>query len=332
VRRGRRWSASAVLALSVLFFAVAAFAADAGDDFRSLSTSERQRWLEQLESVLGKARRPESAPAAPQDLPAASAQGAAGKQTWHIDGDGFVVLNDGRRPMGSRVFARSCFLQHADSFQRWASAFSRNLKVAHLVATAITESGCSEWKGAESVDNLSTGLMQVTGGTCRNLLRQLETPEMSEDACLEKMVVDPDFSIGMAAALITQPDQVRLTELDPPKVAAVYNAGGLYPDSTNPWRLRATGNHIDRFVAAYNAYVAWEKEGGRSRSTRGAGIRLSKNTSLPRSVDRVEALQQLTPKAREGDIVFVGSWETQNGDYYVFVNGEWRGSLEDSGS
>lgn len=301
-------------------------------DFRTLSPAERAAWLDHLDRVLEEAKVPSEAPAVPdfaQPNPWKRVRDGIG---WRIDEDGFVVLDDGRRPMGSRIFARGCFLQHGNSFRRWAAAYSRGISVAHLVATAITESGCSEWEGLHSVDNLSTGLMQVTGETCWSLLGSLGRPRMTEDDCLEKMAEDPDFSIELAAAYMTQPNQVEMTELDPPKVAAAYNAGGLYFDSGNPWRLRSTGNHIDRFVAAYNAYVAWNQDEKAGRRTRSPAVQLSHNASLPQAVESPSALKELTPRAREGDIVFVGDWATKRGDFYVLVNGEWRGSLEDSGS
>jgi len=240
------------------------------------------------------------------------------------------VLDDGERPMGSRIFARSCFLQHGDSFRRWASVYARGLKVAHLVATAVTESGCSEVAGLGSIDGKSAGLMQVTGSTCQSLLPALGRRGMAEASCMEKMATDPDFSIELAAAYITQPAQVNMTGLDPPKVAAAYNAGGLYFDPKNPWRLRVTGNHIDRFVSAYNAYIGWQQDEAAGRKTRSPAVRLLRSASLPRSVASLTALSELTAKAREGATVFVGDWTTKRGDYYVFVNGDWRGSLEDS--
>lgn len=132
--------------------------------------------------------------------------------------------------MGSRIFARSCYLQHGDGFNRWVNWFKSGLKAAHLVATAVTESGCSEAAGYGSIDGKSTGLMQVTGYTCRDLLRFLGRPDMSQKACLDRMAQVPDFSIELAAAYITQPAQVKMTDLNPPKVAAAYTAGGLYFD------------------------------------------------------------------------------------------------------
>jgi len=309
------------------------------EDFHELSPSERAAWLNQLGSVLDEAKRSSEKPAPIEPLlPGSWKQSpgpwkpAADGVTWRIDENGLVVLDDGRRLMGSRIFARSCFLQHGESFRRWATAYSKNLTVAHLVATAITESGCSEAEAQGSVDGKSTGLMQVTGYTCETLLPLLGLSGMKERDCLKKMAEDPDFSIELAAAYMTHPAQVQLTDLDPPKVAAAYNAGGLYFDAANPWRLRSTGNHIDRFVAAYNSYVAWQDDERAGRRTRSPAVQLSHTATLPKAVDSLAALKELTARAREGDIVFVGDWKSKRGDYYVLVRGEWRGSLEDTGS
>ena len=232
--------------------------------------------------------------------------------------------------MGSRIFARSCFLQHGDSFRHWVATYAHNLSAAHLVATAITESGCSELEGFGSVDGKSTGLMQVTGYTCQGLLPLVGLGGMSEKECLDKMARDPDLSIALAAAYMTRPTQLKLTGLDPPRVAAAYNAGGLYFDPGNPWRLRSTGNHIDRFVAAYNAYVAWQTDEHAGRRTRSPAVRLSRSLQLPKAVSTAAELKPLTAMAKEGDIVFVGDAKKRRGDFYVFVAGTWRGSLEDS--
>jgi len=40
--------------------------------------------------------------------------------------------------------------------------------------------------------------------------------------------------------------------LEPPLMAAVYNAGSLKPSAKNPWNLVQYGEHIDRWVAYYN--------------------------------------------------------------------------------
>jgi hypothetical protein len=319
---------ASVLLVSV--FLVSPAAAGEPAEFHTLSPRERAAWLEQLREMLDQAKPPSATLPVPNTAAPAPWKPTHDGIRWHISREGFVVLADGTRPMGSRIFARSCFLQFANSFRRWAAAYSKELKVAHLVATAITETGCSEVTGLGSVDNKSTGLMQVTGYTCADLLRVYGGRPLSERACLEKMAKDPDFSVQLAAAYITRPEQLKLTDLDPPKVAAAYNAGGLYFDPRNPWRLRSTGNHIDRFVAAYNAYVSWQDDERAGRRTRSPAVHLTRSAALPKSVDSPAALTALAPKAREGDTIFVGDRKTGRGDFYVFARGQWHASLEDS--
>jgi len=345
-RDNRLWRAAACLRMIAALLCVVGGSSDAladPGDFHSLTPEERAAWIGRLDDTLNAAQgQAPPSPGASDDPGASHAPPSDAYQLagpwggfqngikWRVDESGFVVLADGQRPMGSRIFARSCFLQHADSFQRWSKSYSRRLGAAHLVATAITESGCSTSAGFGSVDGKSTGLMQVTGYTCRDLFQRLARKSVSEDKCLEEMARDPDLSIQLAAAYMSQPEQVSATGLDPPKVAAAYNAGGLYPDTGNPWRLRSTGNHIDRFVSAYNAFVAWQTDDRAGRKTRSPAVHLARNAALPEAVNSLDALRALGSKAREGDLVFVGDLPTKRGDYYVFAGNEWHGSLEDS--
>ncbi len=47
---------------------------------------------------------------------------------------------------------------------------------------------------------------------------------------------------------------------DPIQVAAAFNAGGLYKNAQNPWRLRAAGDHLDRAARWYGDACALLKE------------------------------------------------------------------------
>lgn len=59
-------------------------------------------------------------------------------------------------------------------------------------------------------------------------------------------------------------------------------------------------------------------------------VRLTRSAALPQFVESVAALNALIPMAKEGDTIFVGDWTAKRGDYYVFVQGDWRRSMEDS--
>jgi hypothetical protein len=340
----------AVLVWSVALAAPCARAGAQAESFRDMPPRDRAAWFESLGTAMNHPAPPEAAPGGDLSLPPGdytdlaardlSADGwhqLRGGVKWRIDPEGYVMLSDGQRPTGSRLFARSCFMRYGKSFQHWAGSYGKGLGIAHLVATAVTESGCSEEKGMSSVDRLSTGIMQVTGGTCQSLLRRLGRSQLSKDDCMIKMADDPDFSVELAAAYITLPTQIQLTSLNPPKVAAAYNAGGVYFDPRNPWRMRSTGNHIDRFVAAYNAYIAWHREEGgdlaavsRRRGAAGGHVRFMRGASVPASVPSLTALKELTGSAQEGAVVFVGDWDKKRGDFYVFVDGEWQGSLDEA--
>lgn len=60
---------------------------------------------------------------------------------------------------------------------------------------------------------------------------------------------DAQTCIDVGTAYIRQ--NMGKTGIDPLLVAAAYNAGGLYPSSGNHWRIRSTGNHIDRAAEWY---------------------------------------------------------------------------------
>ncbi len=57
------------------------------------------------------------------------------------------------------------------------------------------------------------------------------------------------INIDLGTAQIKQ--RWALTGDDPILVAAAYNAGGLYKSTSNPWRLRSSGNHLQRAAEWY---------------------------------------------------------------------------------
>lgn len=60
---------------------------------------------------------------------------------------------------------------------------------------------------------------------------------------------DPAICVDAGAAYLRH--NMSKTGDDPLLVAAAYNAGGLYPDTTNHWRIRSHGNHLDRAAEWY---------------------------------------------------------------------------------
>jgi hypothetical protein len=97
---------------------------------------------------------------------------------------------------------------------------------------------------------VSPGLTQTLISTAR------EAMQMSLD---RQWLLDPANAIEAGTAYIAH--QARVTHLDPPLVAAAYNAGKLaYQNgSQNRWKLRqypiGTGAHCDRFVQFFNDAV-----------------------------------------------------------------------------
>jgi peptidoglycan L-alanyl-D-glutamate endopeptidase CwlK len=105
----------------------------------------------------------------------------------------------------------------------------------------------------------SAGPMQTLATTARWVIRQQDLdydpfkvapvfgrrPEPPETLEL----YDPTINIDVGTAEMKQ--RWSKTGDDPILVAAVYNAGGLYKSTRNPWHLRATGDHLDRAARWY---------------------------------------------------------------------------------
>jgi soluble lytic murein transglycosylase-like protein len=121
-----------------------------------------------------------------------------------------------------------------------------------IIATIATESrGVRDAMRTEPDGRQSVGLMQTLIGTASETLGREVTGEELKD---------PETSITAGALYIRQ--QRTRTEFQPPLVAAAYNAGSLREVDANRWRLRSTGDHVDRFVKFYNDAVRVSKEEG----------------------------------------------------------------------
>jgi hypothetical protein len=169
-----------------------------------------------------------------------------GGQEWKVQGQRVSLRRS--TPTGAVSAITTCMRRYGTFIKRQADRYK--VSRASVVATAITESNCTNPAG--SGDGLSSGPMQVTGSTCAALT------DLSPSACKRKMHAEPEFSFSVGARYMGSAYQKRQHAFDPPKIAAAYNAGSVRCATTNAWRMRSTGNHIDRFVKAYNAYRAWE--------------------------------------------------------------------------
>lgn len=138
-------------------------------------------------------------------------------------------------------------------------AASRHYRVpAELImAVMINESGLKpkahqKYSGYVSDDKtphrISVGLGATLISTARYLLR--------DDAVDRDWLGDPSNSIRMIGLYLDR--HYRLSGFDPVRVAAAYNAGGIYADDSkgNRWRMRnyplGHGIYIDHFVLVTN--------------------------------------------------------------------------------
>lgn len=100
-------------------------------------------------------------------------------------------------------------------------------------------------------DRISVGLGAILISTARYLLRN---PSIDRS-----WLQNPANNIRMIGIYLNW--QYRLTGFDPPKVAAAYNAGGLYRQNgrANRWKMRNYPNghsvYIDLFVAVFDESV-----------------------------------------------------------------------------
>ena len=171
-------------------------------------------------------------------------------------------------------------------------------------------------------DRISVGLGAILISTARYMLRN---PSIDR-AWLEK----PANNIRMIGKYLDR--QYRLTGFDPPKVAAAYNAGGLYRQNgrANRWKMRnypvGRSVYIDLFVAVFDEamrYLAWHPRRPResfaalfARDSIAACARMP-GTPVRRPMARTVVRQPLAHEI-DGDLVLV-SETGQDGRYEDFL-------------
>ncbi|WP_206020789.1 peptidoglycan-binding protein [Roseococcus sp. SYP-B2431] len=193
-----------------------------------------------------------------------------GRNRWRLTRAGIEVEGEAgpRRNPKPDVAAR-CWSVHRGALEAAALRFA--VPVELLIATACTESaGRAEavreepgfTSDAATPHRVSPGLMQTLISTAREALA---------DPTLDRArLLDPAVSAAAGAAYVKRQSQAT-TRLDPPLVAAAYNAGSLRADrdSRNPWGLIQTrrGNawHADTFIAhlgdTYALFASGERPG-----------------------------------------------------------------------
>lgn len=220
-----------------------------------------------------------------------------------------VELRSGR-PMGSVSAVSTCMRRFGTSIRKWADKYG--ISRSSVVATALTESNCTNPRG--SSDGLSSGPMQVTASTCSSVTG------LSRSTCRTRMYTNPDFSFEVGVRYMASSYQRRQHKQDPPKIAAAYNAGSIRSSRANRWHMVSTGNHIDRFSQAYNAYRSWELN---------ASAGLTSADALPLEElqfngEHVSNVGALPADAAEGQVYFVGDFARRDGQFYVRRAGQWE--------
>jgi len=176
------------------------------------------------------------------------------KRDWHnvYDGCSWKVRDDGlvavRRDSDTEIPRDDARAKRI--LKRWGDRVSwvcdrlyLRDKALLLATVAVESDGDPDAFRCERRCNPSIGLAQVSYRTARWLgfkgsVRQL---------------FDVETNLEYAAKYILWQSGFKYTFGDPPKVAAAYNAGGLYRSDKNRWHLRSTGSYIDDFVAVYNS-------------------------------------------------------------------------------
>jgi hypothetical protein len=220
-----------------------------------------------------------------------------------------VVLRTGT-PRSSVSAVQSCMNRYGASIRKWAEQYK--LSRASVVATAITESNCTNPRG--SSDGLSSGPMQVTASTCAALTG------LSRTTCRSRMHTSPDFSFQVGAKYMGSSFQRNQHHRDPPKIAAAYSAGSLRSTTANRWHMVSTGNHIDRWVRAYNAYRRWEAQ---------VAALILDDGSLRWDGEHAATTADLPADAVEGQVVFVGDFTSRDGAFWQLAGGTWRSTDEE---
>jgi hypothetical protein len=113
---------------------------------------------------------------------------------------------------------------------------------------------------AKTPDKITIGLTGLLLSTARAVT--------GNPAVDRRWLYDPANAIDTSARYVAQ--QYSLTGYDVPKVAAAYNAGGLYHDPSpgNRWKMltfpKGSSRFIDNFVTSFNMATAYLKSGDRA--------------------------------------------------------------------
>lgn len=184
---------------------------------------------------------------------------------WRLQKKGLEVEGSGiERTGGEPKTVKRVWDQFSYAIDQWSERYGVPAEL--IIATICTESSGNprtvrEEPGYKSddktPDKVSPGLMQTLISTARFVLQK---PVIDRE-----WLLNPGNSIQAGTAYISA--QMKRTNLDPPKVACAYNAGGVYYNdgSKNRWKMRqypiGTSEHADRFVKWFNDFYALMESG-----------------------------------------------------------------------
>ena len=202
---------------------------------------------------------------------------------WRLSTAGVEIEGSGvERTRGAPTTVSRVWDAYGGEIDRAAKQYQ--VPVPLIIATICTESGGKAnavrlepgyVSDEQTPRKMSAGLMQTLLSTARNTMKM----SVGRDWLLV-----PGNSINAGTSYIAE--QSSVTQLDPPLVAAAYNAGGLYQQdgAQNRWKLRqcpiGTSAHVDRFVKFYNDAMAVLAEKGAQCSV---GQEASGSTARPES-------------------------------------------------
>ena len=184
---------------------------------------------------------------------------------WHLSHDGIVIDSQPTETSGGEPkTVRRVWNSFSKHIEEWGAKFAIPLEI--IIATICTESSGDPLSirtepgyvsDVSTPDKVSPGLMQTLISTARNAL--------ADNTINRAWLLEPGNSIRAGTAYIAS--QWKTTNLDPPKAACAYNAGGLYYNASpgNRWKMRQypinSSQHADRFIKWFNdCYVMFKED------------------------------------------------------------------------
>jgi hypothetical protein len=177
---------------------------------------------------------------------------------WKLTREGLFIKGSGiERTKGQPITVKKIW----DNYSVFINEFADECAVPAelIVATIATESNGKvdairtekNYISDEATPHrISVGLMQTLMSTASDIM---------DFSVNRDWLLNPRNSIYVGTKVIK--NQERITRFDPPKVAAAYNAGGIYYDFSgkNRWKMRqyplGTSKHVDRFIKFFNDFI-----------------------------------------------------------------------------